>query len=351
MGNKTMPRLKGFDYKRPYFYMVTLKALPGVAAFSQIVSAAEPPRDEKGRPKFLELTALTLPFAKIIRGFHQRFRGLAPIETFIIMPDHLHILFKIEDSGDQFALGKYVYQLEKALAIEYWRILADGTATDTTLTFPRGEDSMEEGVARGQSSVGSALSDPVSANPAPIFAPDWHDWIVKKKGQLAAFTRYIRENPRRAWLRRRNRQYFASVSKVDFLGREWFAYGNTALLALPALLAVKGHRATKPNSPEWDALVERCSRLGEGCAGVSTFMSPLEKACSDAIVAVGGSRIVLFPEGFRDRWHPGREYEAHCAEGRVLFLSLYDALDHIPTRSELYHRCHEMGDLVAQGLS
>ena len=50
-----MPRLKGFDYKRPYFYMVTLKALPGIAAFSKIVSAAEPPRDAKGRMKFLEL--------------------------------------------------------------------------------------------------------------------------------------------------------------------------------------------------------------------------------------------------------------------------------------------------------
>lgn len=351
-----MPRLKGFDYKRPYFYMVTLKALPGIAPFSKIVTAAEPPCDAKGRPKFLELTAFTLPFAKVVRELSSRFRGLAPIETFMIMPDHLHVLFKIEDSGDQLALGKYVYQLEKALAREYWRIVADGTATDTTRTIspvgtvlanPEAED-----VERCQSPVGAAPSDPFhNSKPAPIFAPDWHDWIVKKKGQLAAFTRYIRENPRRAWLRRRNRQYFASVSKVDFLGREWFAYGNTALLGLPVLLPIKGHRATKPNSPEWDALVERCSRLGEGCAGISTFMSPLEKACGESIVEAGGSRIVLFPEGFRERWHPGREYEAHCAEGRVLFLSLYDALDHIPTRSELYHRCHEMGDLVAQGLS
>ena len=138
MGIKTMPRLKGFDYKRPYFYMVTLKALPGIAPFSKIVTAAEPPCDAKGRPKFLELTAFTLPFAKVVRELSSRFRGLAPIETFMIMPDHLHVLFKIEDSGDQLALGKYVYQLEKALAREYWRIVADGTATDTTRTIARG---------------------------------------------------------------------------------------------------------------------------------------------------------------------------------------------------------------------
>ena len=43
------------------------------------------------------------------------------------------------------------------------------------------------------------------------FERDWHDWIVKKDGQLAAFTRYIRENPYRAWLRRQNRQYFGAA--------------------------------------------------------------------------------------------------------------------------------------------
>ncbi len=31
-----MHRMRGFDYKRPLFYMVTLKRLPVLAAFSQI---------------------------------------------------------------------------------------------------------------------------------------------------------------------------------------------------------------------------------------------------------------------------------------------------------------------------
>ena len=221
MGIKTMPRLKGFDYKRPYFYMVTLKALPGIAPFSKIVTAAEPPCDAKGRPKFLELTAFTLPFAKVVRELSSRFRGLAPIETFMIMPDHLHILFKIEDSGDQLALGKYVYQLEKALAREYWRIVADGTATDTTRTIsPIGtvlaNPAAEDG-ERCQSPVGAAPSDQIpDSKPAPIFAPDWHDWIVKKKGQLAAFTRY-KGNQR------------ASFNDAEFAGMGGFNWGMCSI--------------------------------------------------------------------------------------------------------------------------
>ena len=39
-----MHRLRGFDYKRPFFYMVTLKRLPELAAFSQIADGDEPSR-------------------------------------------------------------------------------------------------------------------------------------------------------------------------------------------------------------------------------------------------------------------------------------------------------------------
>ena len=35
----------------------------------------------------------------------------------------------------------------------------------------------------------------------------------------------------------------------------------------------------------------------------------------------------------------------------MLFLSLYEALDRLPTKRELYRRCHEMGDLAVAGFS
>ena len=79
-------------------------------------------------------------------------------------------------------------------------------------------------------------------------------------------------------------------------------------------------------------------------------MSPLEKECGNAIAKAGGKWVVLSPEGFHERWHPGRQYEKYCAEGRMLFLSLYPVMDRQPTKQELYHRCHEMGDIAVAGL-
>ncbi len=337
---RTMPRLKGFDYSRPFFYMVTLKRLPGLAPFSQIAEGEKPER-------FLIENETTRAFTRVVRSFHTTCRGIAPIECFTIMPNHLHLLMKLEPGPDTKPLGTYVHWLMRALARAYWES-APGQGHNApgqgpahqTLTVGGG---IPPEPRRGKSVVGAAPS-------APVFTRDWHDWIVKRDGQLAAFTRYIRENPERAWLRKRNAQFFGSVRKVAFLGREWFAYGNTALLDLPALFAVKGHRATRPGAPEWNALVEGCARIGPGGAGVGTFMSPLEKECGNAIASAGGKWIVLSPEGFHERWHPPREKERFCAEGRMLFLSLYPVLNRQPTNAELYARCHEMGDIVVAAL-
>lgn len=320
-------RLKGFDYRRPFFYMVTLKRLPGLADFSRITDAAEPPRDSQGRPCPLVANAITRAFERTIRHFHEQWWGLWPVDCFAIMPDHIHLLIRLRDTGDQLPLGKYVYHLMKALATEYWR---------QTELPPQ--------------NAGLAAPVPSGASPPPVFERQWHDWIMKKHGQLAAFRRYIAENPARSWLRRRNARFFGTVRTVPFCGREWFAYGNAALLDLPVLVAVRGHRSAQPGSPEWEDLVGTCSRLGPGGAGVGTFMSPLEKACGNAIAKAGGKWIVLSPEGFPVRWHPPREQERFCAAGRMLYLSLYEASGPRLSKSELHHRCHEMGDIVVSTL-
>ena len=93
-------------------------------------------------------------------------------------------------------------------------------------------------------------------------------------------------------------------------------------------------------------MLDEAARIGPGGAGVSTFMSPLEKAVGNTIAKTGGGLIVLSPEGFGERWHPVREKERFCAAGRMLFLSLFGAETREPTRAQLYARCHEMIDLA-----
>jgi hypothetical protein len=355
-------RLPGFDYTRPYFYMVTLKRNAGFPALSRI--------SDDPAAHWLDPNEITFLFSDIIKTFHETWRCIEPIECFSIMPDHIHLLIKIRDIEKRVSLGVIVRMLARALEKAFFATRAGEAARGSTLTERVGgaasgfaasggdgvcKSGFASGAAAGErafggAAVGKSAAAGCSASPH-LFAFDWHDWIVKVDGQLAAFTRYIRENPKRAALRRANARYFQRVGKISFLGRDWFGYGNAALLELPVLEPFKGHRATREGSEEWNALVARAARIGPGGAGVSTFMSPLEKACGNAIAKAGGAWIVLSPEGFSPRWHPPRQKEKFCAEGRMLFLSLYEEHAKQPTNAELYSRCHEMVDLVNEKLS
>ncbi len=320
-----MGRLPKFNYRLPYFYMVTLKKRKGLHAFSRITGksaaailakhAAASLRQLQRHPEaFLENTAVTEALRTAILLFANNTLSVDTLYPVAIMPDHIHFLIRIRDTGDQMPLGSLVTILMRKLARAYWQALGVPS---------------EEGPVR------------------PVFEREWHDWIVKRKGQFKSFYTYILENPFRAWRRQRSDCRFTTVHTLQFLGRTWFAYGNEELLESPVLVPIKGHRRTVPDSPEWKELVALASRIGPGGAGISTFMNQLEKDCGNAIAKAGGGMIVLSPDGFGDRWHPPAKKESFCAEGRMLFLSLYSYRKRKLTNGELHERCHEMGEIVA----
>ena len=328
-------RLSGFDYTRPYYYMVTLRRLDGLAAFSAIDATGEVEN------------AITRAFHAVIKNFHLQWYVVEPIWCYVIMPDHIHLLIKLAAGEKRLALGTTVHQLMRALAREYAALMEQGGAKQAAPAEQGGAKQNAPAEQGGATGVCGASGRSV----APIFSRDWHDWIVKRDGQLDAFITYIRENPARSWLRKSHREYFQRVNEIDFLGRKWYGYGNAALLVLPVLEPFRCSRKWVEGGPEWCEAVARASRLGPGGAGVSTFMSPCEKACGHALGLAGGRWIVLSPEGFGERWHPGRQYERFCAEGRMLFISLWPEMAREPTKAELYQRCHEMGDIVMEKLA
>ena len=311
-------RLTGFDYSRPMFYMVTIKCRAGVQALCEIVA-----------PGKCQMNAITRAMVNCIRNFHLGCEQIAPIECFSIMPDHIHLLIRIVDRS---------------------KTLKDGATGTEARAFSRSGSPIR--LLRLETIVDLLMQAlegryrEVTGLCEQAFEAGWHDWIVIAEGQLAAFTRYIRENPRRAFLREANRRYFTSVRRVSFAEREWLAYGNAALLELPVIEPFRCSRKWEEEGAEWREAVGRAERLGPGGAGCGTFMSPCEKACGNAIYQAGGALIVLSPEGFAPRWHPPRNKEALCAQGRMLFLSLWEPCAARPDNATLYRRCHEMGDIL-----
>ena len=319
-------RLKGFDYTSPFYYMVTLRRLDGFAPLSAI--------DEHG----VVDNAITKAFHKVIKCFHLRWYVIKPIWCYVIMPDHIHLIIKLTADArkKRSTLVRLVLQLKQALSEAYYATLAGQSATNQGVPVSL--------VTQGRYAAPIKKAD-------LIFDPEWHEWIVKRKGQMNAFVTYIQENPARSWLRKTHRTYFHCINEIEFLGRKWYGYGNTALLELPVIEPFRCSRQWPENGDEWRAAIACAQRISPGCAGISTFMSPCEKACGNEIGKAGGRWIVLSPEGFGERGHPSRHYEKLCADGRMLFLSLWPARTHKLAPAELYQRCHEMGDLVMKALA
>lgn len=300
-------RLFGFDYKRPYFYMVTLQRAPGWQALSTLI--------HDPTTHFLKPDPLTQRLSTIIRSFHEQWTCLYPIDCFSIMPDHIHLLIRLRPPQATHSLPRIVWLLQVALE-------------------------------RGYLDCCPKPPEKVLEVAPHLFQADWHDWIVTGSGQVEAFTRYIRENPARRLQRIAHAQHFQRLQGIDLLGHHWFAYGNLSLLDSPVIDSFQCSRRWQQGDEQWNEALCRAERLGPGCAGISTFMSPCEKACGNAIFKAKGSLIVLHPEGFGERWHPSRSKATLCAQGRLLFLSLYPASTHKLTAAELYTRCHTMGDLI-----
>lgn len=171
-------RLTGFDYSRPYFYMVTMKRLPTAAPLSEIVA-----------PGKCRMNAITRAFVGNIRHFHEACPAIAQIGAFTIMPDHIHLIIKIIDrSGADISPAPVPLRLEAIVELLMQAL---------------------EGAYRE-----------VTGRREQVFDARWHDWIVLRREHLAAFTRYIRENPLRWWRRHENRQFFTRVGQLSFAGRQ-----------------------------------------------------------------------------------------------------------------------------------
>ena len=338
--------------------MVTIRRNDGYPALSRVCGDAA--------SHYIEENWITRLFVDIIMTFHETWYCIEPIRCFSIMPDHIHLLIKIRDIEKRVSLAVIVRVLARALEKGYFalagasagRTLTDAkgavTSAGRTLTDAKGAGASAGGTPTDTKGTATGAGGRSGADARSggqhLFAFDWHDWIVMADGQLAAFTRYIRENPERSWRRQSHREYFQRVNEVPFLGRKWYGYGNIEILKSPILEPMRYSRKLAEGGKEWNAAVARAGRIGPGGAGIGTFMSPCEKASGHALGLAGGRWVVLSPEGFGERWHPCRQYERFCAEGRMLFLSLWPAMTREPTKAELYDRCHLMGDIIVDGL-
>ena len=291
-------RMAGHDYCDRWMYLITINVAEGRQLLGRVRAAddehawpwVEP--SDLGRRVEEQWAAITIE-QPIIQSL-----------AFCLMPDHVHgILFVTERLPRQ--LGHYI--------------------------------------ARFKAKTTAALRDCV-AQYTTLWEEGFNDRILAGDGQLERWRNYLRDNPRRRWLRENRPEFFTALGGITVDGTAVTVMGNRFLLDYPDKVAVKCSRRLNEEQIEQDC--ERFMRLAaQGAVLVSPCISPGEKAVMGRVFEAGYPQIVLLENGFAPRQKPyGRQFDA-CASGRLLLVAPWE--HHNERRPITWQQCRELNRLAA----
>lgn len=288
------------DYKDPSILMITL------------VTTNRQPILGILKGETIERTKLGQTIAEEINRI-PTYNGAESIEiySYIIMPDHVHILLRIHDRLPKH-IGRYIYWFKLKCTDAYLAIQNRLVTRRTTCEHTTDSSSVLGG--------GSPSNMPYP------FAPDYHDRILKGKNQLSHMVRYIQDNPRRLALKRANKDLFR-IRQNQLIGTiQCTVLGNIFLIEHPLRQVLQCSR--RLTQEQIDNLKADCLReAADGTIYVTAAISEGEKQIARALREAGFPLIILLHEGFPTPDNPhysyykpqGVYFEA-CAAGKLLLI-------------------------------
>ena len=303
--SKRILRAKWMDYRSPSIMMVT------------IVTTKRLPLLGKLQGENIILTELGQKVAEEIKRI-PTYNGAESIEiySYVIMPDHVHILLHIHEHLPRH-VGYYIRWFKKQCTY-----------------------------------IGLALAVPSARNHVSLFAPDYHDRLLKGKNQLSHMVRYIQDNPRRLALKRANKDLFRIRQNQQINTIPCTVLGNIFLIEHPLRQVLQCSR--RLTQEQIDNLKADCLReAADGTIYVTAAISEGEKQIARALREAGFPLIILLEKGFPapddphySYFKPQGVYFEACAAGKLLLIEpLRDLLDRediaVKTEAKVGHIPHD----------
>ena len=215
-----------------------------------------------------------------------------------LMPDHLHGIVHVQES----------------LPVHFGQVIS--------------------GFKAGCNRIARALGEQ-----CPLWESGYNDKVLRGYGQLNRWFEYLRENPRRLWIKRQHHSFF-TVSHLTVAGAGVAIIGNSSLLQQPSILQVYcSRRMSKEEiAREGDRL------LAQGAVLVSPAISPGERDIINRALEAGVPVILITNNGLDKMSKPsGRLFDA-CSAGKLLLISPFEHHnDYQPLTEEC---CRQMNALA-----
>ena len=340
MNNTIHRRLKTHNYHGRGIYMITIategrRPVLGVLSVNSISSQV----DEKDDMRSLDVKHIVnvsnnndsqyknvIPFVSLttigkIVTYHWkdisvRYPQIKSL-VFQVMPDHIHGILFVEEE-----LSVHIGQV-----IGAFKFATTKSVMSQTLTGRVGTIIDRQRIADGC---------------YRLWEKSYNDLVLYGKKQLDHMISYVKDNPRRLYIKKAVSPYFQR-SNGCINGRVVTMIGNKRLLESESRLFVKCSR--KMNDAEVQQAIRRFIDLGHlGAVLVSPFISPGERDVEKRALQEGIGVIKIMPKGFSEYYKPGGVLFDACAEGRLLLVSQYD----YSSRKRILTRvlCEEMNGLA-----
>ena len=355
-------REKGWDYRGRAIYHFTLPVEGRYPLFGVL-------EGELAETAFVRLNAFGRRVCQMLGGLAQFYNGKGyalKVLAQMVMPDHVHLVIQVLEPLPQ-SIGAVVRGFKsgctKVYKEEYFRSGenaagvqggaqagaagmqggAQAGAAGMQGGAQAGAAGMQGGAQAGAAGVQGGAKAGTAEGPAgppvqfarifagrgSIWEQDpayYHERILHAPGQLRRMIDYVKDNPRRLWLKSRNPDLFRLHRRTEAAGLSFTSMGNHFLLDQPDGQAVIVSRSATDKQIQ----KQLCAALAAAHDGAVTYTAAIstgEKLIARSLREQGYPLVVLLNDGFPKEGHPheryykpGGVYFEACSKGQLLLL-------------------------------
>ena len=231
-----------------------------------------------------------------------------------LMPDHFHGIIFIKEEMD-ISLGQVIAGFMKGCTKVYHTMIESAV-------MPTAEQRLGAvGVSAYLPTIPTMPTLPPIHLPTlpPLWEKGYHDRPLWRKGQLQQMIDYVRDNPRRLWMRKHRAPLFRLHRGVKIGAQVFHAKGELSLLQRP-MHAV--HVRRRFSETERRAYMNGCIIAArQGKVLIGAFISEWEQQVRTVALSEGHTVIQLTTDVLTEYYKPyGSLFDA-CSNGQLLLLS------------------------------
>ena len=310
-------RENGWDYRGRAIYHFTLPVEERYPLFGTL-------EGESAEAAFVGLNAFGRRVYQMLDGLAQFYAGkefALKVLAQKVMPDHVHLVIQVLEPLPQ-SIGAVVRGFKSGCTKVYKEMYGSGENA-------AGVHGDCEGSGAGGRADAPVHFARIFARRGSVWQQDaayYHERILHAPGQLRRMIDYVKDNPRRLWIKSHNPELFRLHRRTEAAGLPFTSMGNHFLLDWPDKQAVEMSRSAT-NEEVQERLQSVLAAAQNGTVTYTAAISKGEQLIARTLRAQGYPLVVLLNDGFpkegspHERYYkPGGVYFEACSRGQLLLL-------------------------------